>query len=218
MVLGCKYIWVVGSIVVPQARQLLVSLVTDPTAEGLPSDMGHHVSLQHGRGTKDLPTRGAGVVLLGMHLVDMLPVILQSGETHPALLAVIRIFYVVKGVQVDGEAIGLPEALATVPADIWLVPGVSPHVARQLDGLGKHSITVLACIHFSFRVLLLGVVGQGRGLGEGHEAVLAHEGAVPSVQAEVVLQGGVGCELGPTLLTGERLLIKVLCQFMVLHA
>lgn len=57
--------------------------------------------------------------------------------------------HTVKGVQVDGEAIGLPEALATVPADIWLVPGVSPHVARQLDGLGKHSITVLACIHFS---------------------------------------------------------------------
>lgn len=54
----------------------------------------------------------------------------------------------VKGVQVDGEAIGLPEALSTVPADIWLVPSVRPHVPGQLDGLGKHSITVLACIHF----------------------------------------------------------------------
>lgn len=59
--------------------------------------------------------------------------------------------HTVKGVQMNGEAIGLPEALATVPADIWLVPGVGPHVAGQLDGLGKHSITVLACIHFAWR-------------------------------------------------------------------
>lgn len=59
--------------------------------------------------------------------------------------------HTVKGVQVNGEAIGLPEALATVPADIWLVPGVGPHVAGQLDGLGKHSITVLACIHFPWK-------------------------------------------------------------------
>lgn len=56
--------------------------------------MGHHVPLQHGRGAEDLPTCGAGVVLLGMHLVDMLPVILQCGEAHLAFLAVIRIFYV----------------------------------------------------------------------------------------------------------------------------
>lgn len=59
--------------------------------------------------------------------------------------------HTVKGVQVDGEAIGLPEALATISADIWLVPGVGPHVAGQLNGLGKHSITVLACIHFSWK-------------------------------------------------------------------
>lgn len=74
--------------------------------------------------------------------------------------------HTVKGMQMDGEAIGLPEALATVPADIGLVPGVGPHVAGQLNGLGKHSITVLARIHFPFRVLLLGVIGQGGGLGE----------------------------------------------------
>lgn len=61
----------------------------------------------------------------------------------------------VKGVQVDGEAIGLPEALATVPADIGLVPGVGPHVAGQLDGLGKHSITVLARVHFSWKYACL---------------------------------------------------------------
>lgn len=56
--------------------------------------MGHHVPLQHGRGAEDLPTRGAGVVLLGVHLVDVLAVILQCGEAHPAFLAVIGIFYV----------------------------------------------------------------------------------------------------------------------------
>lgn len=67
-------------------------------------------------------------------------------------------------------------------------------------------------------MLLLGVVGQGRGLGEGHEAVLAHERAVASMQAKVVLQGRVGCKLCPTLFTGERLLVKVLCQLVVLHA
>lgn len=54
----------------------------------------------------------------------------------------------VEGVQVDGEAVGLPEALSTVPTDIRLVPGVGPHMPRQLDRLGEHSITVLACVHF----------------------------------------------------------------------
>lgn len=150
MVLGSKYIRVVGSIVVPETRQLLIGLVADPTAEGLPSNMGHHVPLQHGRGAEDLPTRGTGVVFFGVHLMDMLPVILKCGKTHLAFLAVIRIFYVVKGVQVDGEAVGLPEALSTVPADIRLVPSVGPHVPGQLDGLGEHSITVLARVHFPF--------------------------------------------------------------------
>lgn len=66
-------------------------------------------------------------------------------------------------------------------------------------------------------MFLLGVVGQSRGLGEGHEAVFAHERAVPGMKAQVVLQGRIGCELGATLLTRERLLIKVLCQLVVLH-
>ena len=57
----------------------------------------------------------------------------------------------VKGVQVDGKAVGLPEALATVSADIRLVAGVGPHVAGQLDGLGKHSITVLAGVHLPWK-------------------------------------------------------------------
>lgn len=57
----------------------------------------------------------------------------------------------VKGVQVDGQAVGLPEALATVPADIWLVPGVGPHVAGQLNGLGEHGITVLAGVHLPWK-------------------------------------------------------------------
>lgn len=47
--------------------------------------------------------------------------------------------------------------------------------------------------------------------------MLAHEGPVPSVQPQVVLQRGVGRELGPALLTGEGLLIKVLRQLVVLH-
>lgn len=72
----------------------LIGLVADPTAKGLPSNMGHHVPLQHGRGAEDLPTRGTGMVFLGVHLVDMLPVVLQCGEAHLAFLAVIRIFYV----------------------------------------------------------------------------------------------------------------------------
>lgn len=54
----------------------------------------------------------------------------------------------VEGVQVDGEAIGLPEALSTVPTDIRLVPGVGPHMPGQLNRLGEHGITVLACVHF----------------------------------------------------------------------
>lgn len=54
----------------------------------------------------------------------------------------------VEGVQVDGEAVGLPEALSTVPTDIRLVSSVGPHMPGQLDRLGKHSITVLACVHF----------------------------------------------------------------------
>lgn len=36
-------------------------------------------------------------------------------------------------------------------------------------------------------VLLLGVVGGGRGLHEGHQAMLAHEGPVARVQPQVVL-------------------------------
>lgn len=47
--------------------------------------------------------------------------------------------------------------------------------------------------------------------------MLAHEGPVPRVQPQVVLQRGVGCELGPALLTGEGLLVKVLRQLVVLH-
>lgn len=78
----------------PDGQLHLIGLVADPTAEGLPSNVGHHVSLQHGRGAEDLPTGRAGVVLLGVHLMDVLPVILQCGEAHPAFLAIIRIFYV----------------------------------------------------------------------------------------------------------------------------
>lgn len=34
---------------------------------------------------------------------------------------------------------------------------------------------------------------------------------------QVVLQGGIGCKLGPTLLAGEGLLVKMLHQLVVLH-
>lgn len=70
----------------------LVGLVADPAAEGLPPDVGHHVPLQHGWGAEDLAARRAGVVLLGVHLVDVLAVVLQGGEAHPALLAVVWVF------------------------------------------------------------------------------------------------------------------------------
>lgn len=66
-------------------------------------------------------------------------------------------------------------------------------------------------------MLLLGVVGKGRRLHEGHQAMLAHEGPIPCVQPHVVLQRGVGRELGPALLAGEGLLIKVLRKLVVLH-
>lgn len=54
----------------------LVGLVTDPTAEGLTPDMGDHVPLQHGGGTEDLPACGAGMILLGVHLMDVFAVVL----------------------------------------------------------------------------------------------------------------------------------------------
>lgn len=69
-------------------------------------------------------------------------------QTWPVVPDIVTTILTVEGMQVDGEAIGLSEALSTVPADIWLVPSVRPHVPGQLDGLGEHSITVLACIHF----------------------------------------------------------------------
>lgn len=56
------------------------------------------------------------------------------------------------------------------------------------------------------------MVGKGQGLPEGYQAVLAHEGPIPCVQPQVVLQRGVGRKLGPTLLEGEGLLIKVFCH------
>lgn len=53
----------------------------------------------------------------------------------------------VEGAQMDGEPISLPESFPTLPADIWLISGVSPHMTRQLNGLGEYRITVLAGIH-----------------------------------------------------------------------
>lgn len=74
----------------------------------------------------------------------------RAGPGAECLTATISV-RTVKCVQVDGQAIGLPEALATVPADIWLVPSVGPHVAGKLNGLGEHSITVLAGVHLPWK-------------------------------------------------------------------
>lgn len=91
--------------------------------------MGHHVALQKGWGTEHFSTGGARMVLSGVDFVDMFAVLLQGSKAHPALFAVIGIFYVVKGPEVDGEPIGLAKAFPTLPADIRLVPCVGPDVA-----------------------------------------------------------------------------------------
>lgn len=102
----------------------LIGLVADPAAKGLPSNVGHHVPLQHGWGAEDLPTRGAGVVLLGVHLVDVLPVVLQCGEAHPAFLAIVRIFYVCFQAGHGGRGRGRQEIAAVSD---------TPHLTQQ-DG------------------------------------------------------------------------------------
>lgn len=71
--------------------------------------------------------------------------VLQAGLPKPGRqLAILT----VEGPEVDGEPVGLAKAFPTLPADIRLVPCVSPDMARQLDGLGEHGITVLAGVHF----------------------------------------------------------------------
>lgn len=45
MILSSKQIRMMGAVVVPQARQLLVRLVTDLTVVGLSPDMGDYVAL-----------------------------------------------------------------------------------------------------------------------------------------------------------------------------
>lgn len=84
--------------------------------------MGHHVPLQHRRGAEDLPTCGAGVVLLGVHLMDVLPVILQCGEAHPAFLAIIRIFYVCFQAGHGGQGRGRQQTAAVSD---------TPHLTQQ---------------------------------------------------------------------------------------
>lgn len=69
------------------------------------------------------------MVLSGVGFVDVLAVFLQGGKAHPALPAVVGIFNVVKGPEVDGEPIGLAKALPTLPADVRLVPRVGSNVA-----------------------------------------------------------------------------------------
>lgn len=53
----------------------------------------------------------------------------------------------VEGVQVDGESAGLAVAFATFSTHIRPITGVSSHMTRQLDGLGKDGLTILTHIH-----------------------------------------------------------------------
>lgn len=101
---------------------------------------------EQGRGRHQVGT-GSGGVTTSVMIVTRL---LRARPGAECLTAAIPV-RTVKGVQVDGQAVGLPEALATVPADIRLVPSVGPHVAGQLNGLGEHSITILAGVHFPWK-------------------------------------------------------------------
>lgn len=57
----------------------------------------------------------------------------------------------VEGPEVDGEPVGLAKAFPTLSADVWLVPRVSPDMARQLDGLCEDGVAVLAGVHLPCR-------------------------------------------------------------------
>lgn len=98
--------------------------------------MGHHVALQHGGGAEDLPARGAGVVLLGVHLVDVPAVVLQCGEAHPAFLAVVWILDVWFHGHPRGEREGkTPRAAVRKARQLGAVP-----VARLFGGqAGPHA-------------------------------------------------------------------------------
>ena len=87
----------------------------------------------------------SGAVTTLLWLAEASSVQCRGWPVVPDMVVAVR---TVEGVQVDGEAVGLPEALSTVPTDIWLVPGVGPHMPGQLDRLGEHGIAVLACVHF----------------------------------------------------------------------
>lgn len=58
----------------------------------------------------------------------------------------------VEGVQVHSEPAGLAVAFATLSAYVGPVSRVRPHVARQLYGLGKDSLAVLAHIHLPWKI------------------------------------------------------------------
>lgn len=47
----------------------------------------------------------------------------------------------------DGEPAGLAVAFTTFSTHVRPVSGVCPHMTRQLNGLGEHSLTVLTHVH-----------------------------------------------------------------------
>lgn len=78
------------SLLLPKQTHL-ISFVADLAAERFPPDVGDHMALQQGRCTENLPTGRAWVVLPGVGCMDVLLVLLQGGEAHLALLAVIGV-------------------------------------------------------------------------------------------------------------------------------
>lgn len=110
-----EHLRVVGSVVVPQTRELLrqqeqhlagcrslpsplcvcvwylVRLVAELTAKRFGPYMCALVFVQQGGAREHLVTGGAPVKLFGMELLDVLTVLLQRGKTETAFLTVVRL-------------------------------------------------------------------------------------------------------------------------------
>lgn len=114
-----EHLWVVGSVMVPQTRELLwqqkrhlagsrsllssvcatglfylVRLVAEVTAERFGPDMCALVFVQQGGASEHLVTGGASVKLFGVELLDVLTMLLQSGKTETAFLTVVRLRHI----------------------------------------------------------------------------------------------------------------------------
>lgn len=69
----------------------LVRLVAEVTAEGFGSHVRGLVFVQQGGAGEHLIACGTLVELLGMKVLDVLTMLLQSGETKATLLTVVRL-------------------------------------------------------------------------------------------------------------------------------